>query len=133
MTTTPGRKDLEEADQRIPESVGLLVFWDIVVKKLFVLLDKNEDAALTIVHAYDILIMIEGNSKFVIVIRANRIMGVLTRWCDQVKLNMYSDVTVKLNVSAEKTSCALMKGNLKREPISKVELSLGKEQSDTLG
>lgn len=80
-----------------------VLFWGIIIEELHEEAINNNNIRLMVPHADDILLLIEENFRLDIEIKANDAMSLLTIWCKRVKLQ----------ISAEKTTYALIKGSLK--------------------
>lgn len=82
-------------------------FWDLLMEELLETLDRNLDVLATVAYADDLLLIIEGNSRQEMERKTNNVLIQLNQWC----------TNNKLTISKKKTTYALMKGNLQRNPI----------------
>lgn len=82
------------------------VFWDIVMNTLLEALDQSHSVRATVAYADDLAIIVEGKSRSELESRAADIMESLSGWC----------TVNKMEIATAKTQCALLKGNLARDP-----------------
>lgn len=87
------------------------IFWDIIMEKLLKRLNDNTNIKAAIAYADDLQIIVEANSRAQIEIRAKEAITDIENWC---KIH-------KMKIAAQKTTMALMKGSLIRNPTIKLE------------
>lgn len=108
----PNDRTTKEITKGCPQgSVCGPIFWDLIMEELLDTLHTNNDVKTTVAYADDLLIVVEGTSRREIETKSNNILRDLNQWCKKQKLT----------VSQKKTTYALMKGTLERDPVIKLD------------
>ena len=82
-------------------------FWDVIFDPLLKLLEREATVKVATAYVDDLLLMMEGDTRYELETKSCRAMEVVDYWCR----------TAKLKIAANKTSYQLMKGSLMRDPI----------------
>ncbi|KAK9667446.1 Reverse transcriptase (RNA-dependent DNA polymerase), partial [Popillia japonica] len=82
------------------------IFWDIIMSDLLRTLEQLGETEANVAYADDLLLIITADSRAAIEQKAMVITRTLADWCDGQKLK----------ISPEKTTYAVLKGNLLRDP-----------------
>ncbi|KAG5861191.1 hypothetical protein JTB14_019698 [Gonioctena quinquepunctata] len=87
------------------------VFWVIMLEELLEQLSMAVDALGTVAYADDLLILVEAESRRELERKGDNVLNIVHRWCGKVKLN----------ISIEKTTYNIIKGQLNRDPQLRID------------
>ena len=86
-------------------------FWNIALEPILEKLQRLEDLAEVVAFADDILLIVGGGSRAVLERKATNIMSRLHTWCTEVKLSL----------APHKTTYMLLRGQLQRDPVIRLD------------
>lgn len=92
-------------------SVSGPIFWNIGLEPGLIALESMQQLEGLVAFADDVLLIISGNSRLELETNSNQVMEKLSAWCKSVKLQL----------ATNKTTYALLKGRLQRNPLLKVD------------
>lgn len=109
---TGSKKVLKKITKGCPQgSILGPVFWDITIEPLLNLMDEDPNTEGIVGYADDISVVVSANSRAELEQKANNTLTVMNMWCQKYKLN----------IAPAKTLYMLVKGNLQRDPIIRLE------------